>query len=323
MAFNFGQYRGTIVGEDEEHKPTIDTSNYVLPIAITGGDNPVQELNDWIFSFTYQNAATFPAGDFIIEGQIQPQLNKRMQLSIILIKNDEHDSQQIISAQTINKAEEYLSTISTIGTEINIATTKRNEYQNRYNTLASQETYENTIFANAQIPWNEWIDKPDSSKKRDAENTFIEGKERYTEYTINLKAAKNDYEQAEQELNQILEEYSTTLAEIRIPFSHSFYSVNDETYKTIQIKITGEEEIENCPACTINVKQLKEILDTYILHKPLKHIGIQTVEGTKIYINRKELIVGSNNLLEVYNKDLLINSLKIIPQSNFIIDYQY
>jgi hypothetical protein len=41
MAFNFGQYRGTIVGEDEEHKPTIDTSNYVLPIPITGGDNPV------------------------------------------------------------------------------------------------------------------------------------------------------------------------------------------------------------------------------------------------------------------------------------------
>lgn len=320
MSFNFGQYIGKIT----------DINNYISSVEIQQEETiPPQQSEEqiesanWVIPFTHQPiAATFPTGDFLINGQIQPQLGKRMELKIVLITSD--DQRQEIFNQTINKAEEYQSAISTIGTQIITATIYRDNCKNTYETLKLAEASNEQRYSYAKADWEaNWKDKPDSAEKMEAYNTYLKIEKEYNEYKENLNAASMAYVQAEQDLNILIYQQQELLSTLRVPFQKFFSSVNI-IYKTIQVEISliGDEQIP-CPVCSIIVKQLQELLNAYIMHSPLKHIAIQTVEGTKIYINKKELIVGSNNLLEIYNKDLLITSLKIFPQSNFVIDYQY
>ena len=320
MSFNFGQYIGRME----------DINNYISSIEIQAKETiPPQQSGvevkseSWVIPFTHEPvAAIFPTGDFLINGQIQPQLGKRMELKIVLITNE--DQRQEIFSQTINKAEEYQSAISTIDTQIVTATLNRDNCKNTYETLKLLETSNEQRYMYAKTDWEtNWEDKPDSAEKMEAYNTYLAIEQEYNKYKKDLNAASAAYLQVEQDLNNLIYQQQELLSELRVPFQKSFSSAST-IYKTIQIEVSliGDGQIP-CPACSINVKQLQELLNAYIMHNPLKHIAIQTIEGTKVYINKKELIVGSNNLLEIYNKDLLITSLKIFPQSNFVIDYQY
>lgn len=313
MPFNFGQFIGNIS----------DIDNYVQQIDISKGDPSQGPSAEWVIPFSYTEDDVFPTGDFILNGTIQPCVGKQLKVKIISTTTD---NQRIeISEYTIKEAERYESSITTIGAEIVIATNNYNNCKNTYDTLKIVEGSKKQYHDYVEEDWEtNWKDKPDSDQKAAAYNDYIKAEKDYNKYLQNLEAAYAAYQEAESQLEDLTTQYSEILSEIRVPFYKNF-SISTSTYQDIQIEIVSIDtsDIEECPQCEIEIFQLEELLNTYIMHNPLKHIAVQTVAGTKVFINKKELIIGSNNLLEIYNKNLLITSLKIFPQQNFVIDYQY
>ena len=314
MSFNFGQFIGSIN----------DIDNYAQQISVRKGQiSPLQGPSaEWVIPFLYTEDEVFPTGDFVLNGLIQPCVGKQLKVKIISTTTD---NQRIeISEYIIKEAERYQSSISTIGAEIVIATNNYNNCKNTYDTLKMVEGSKKQYHDYVEEDWEtNWKDKPDSDQKAAAYNDYLKAEKDYDEYLQNLEAAYAAYQEAETQLRDLTTEYSEILSEIRVPFYKNF-SIPTSTYQDIQVEIISMDASDiDCPQCEIEIFQLKELLNEHIMHNPLKHIAVQTVAGTKVFINKKELIVGSNNLLEIYNKNLLITSLKILPQSNFVIDYQY
>lgn len=82
---------------------------------------------------------------------------------------------------------------------------------------------------------------------------------------------------------------------------------------------------DTMPYYLLNLEQIQELLNNFIPHNKLTHIGIQGKPGTYCLINGSCTHITSNGIFEmkVKNNDFSITSLKIIPKGFFLIDYEY
>lgn len=111
-------------------------------------------------------------------------------------------------------------------------------------------------------------------------------------------------------------------------FEKSF-SVKTKIYDKICIKVTTVNAV-SAPEFSASVDKVSELLSSNafpnrpITHYPLVRIGIQGQTGLRFFVNQNELTIGRNKVFEVYSKNMVITSLRVIPKDGFfLIDYEY
>lgn len=306
MAFTFGQ-----------HIMLQDTSLYADTL-----------INNQLLDFTnnrYEESVSLTENIYFIKLSIQPMLGKQIIINIKFIDHD--DNQVLFKTVTVNPAEQYMVDLydlnmrmKNLNETISEGGTLKTEYDRYYEAVEEQKI----------------IVKDLEEHKDESAQALINYEAAYKilkEYEALLKETTIKMSNVNQELTDLIKNYTAYLSDIRILYNQSL-SLKNVTYKKIIIAyetedITNNENIyiaQTSLIANLSILKINEILgnNNLIPRQILKRFAIQGAANTHFFINNRETIIGNNQIFELAIPQIKIYSLKVVPDGHpFIIDYEY